>query len=422
MKFKAVALIFSLLTHGQLVFAGNAIESVRATLQELGRATHVVGNGSDFLDQFNAQVQPGGRVKLMEITGFSEAGIKPYDEMAYHNTIVSHLKRVDPKVTVLLVVGGTADGIGSIYKHISELQNQGELKNVVLSGIMSVAGSKYAKYLPEMDLLWLVDSIKDKDGQPTWEVIEKVGGPSMTVELFNLFARKFTDRVESMSYHVAEGGLIAIKEAAELAGRMGDFEFAPTKLVDLYLHTDVLPEKMDNPEKDKGYYAATSLALFLDQVKNKRGASKISSRLRIKVQPNMRAPDPTTPSNYGKVYGLEEFLLKGHDGIKISDWLNEGYLANQVEAANSKIKFYQEKMATAEDWDQTYPSQPNSNYYQSKDYFAQIVDHYNSRLIALSSYQRVVSRLRDAESNFFRSFDHARNMKNCNFQLKPPAE
>ncbi len=136
------------------------------------------------------------------------------------------------------------------------------------------------------------------------------------------------------------------------------------------------------------------------------------------VQPNFRAPDPTDPGLYGRVYSVEEFLNSGHDGRKISDLLNIELINEQMSLAQQQESDYKDKIETAEIWDQTYPSQVGSNYYKSKEYYISLLENVQRRKLFLSSYIRVINNLNTSRASFFDAIHKGKDLNLCNALLQ----
>lgn len=373
-----------------------AVEKINAYNRTNNLQMKVVSSGQEF-SRAADEMTKSSSIAVVQWSGFSGAGIHENDTRAFHDMVLDHLSKFSLETKIILVAGATTDGLGSLYEKVKEQQKEGKLSNVILTGLMSEAGAAYPDSISKnLDLLWVVNSLKDSEGNPSWEVIETPGGPSQTVELFNHLSLQFGSRIQTMEHHVAEGGLIAIKEGGELFASSYRSDFAKDKNINLFLHTNVKPKHLDNAKKDKGFYAASTIALSLGAYAAQKN---LPPRLRVTVQPNFHAPDPTSPFNYSRSYTLTEFLKNGHDGVKLSDYTNENKMHELLHEAQNNIQLYTEKAQNAKVWDGKGYS-TNSNYYEASKYFENLVAQFKEKERFFQSFARYAEKLPSAIKDF----------------------
>lgn len=243
-------------------------ESVYVNEQQANSQSRVVTQYDVFKYRL-ARMIGGSQFSAIEIVGFSGAGyndIERFKEQVRGQILVEAERVKDGKV--VLVLGGSIDGIGAAYDVAEKLRAEG-MKNLVVVGMVAQEVVKYQLegkiqgwgdvLSPKQDLLLLVDNSRNGQ-QGSWELTEKPNGSSRTVDIV-LDLTKLQNNV-STRFQVYEGGEQSIKETIELAARSSSV--AADKRINIDLIVGHEPaEKQVKKGKDKGFRAATQLVEFL---------------------------------------------------------------------------------------------------------------------------------------------------------------
>jgi hypothetical protein len=235
---------------------------------------------SDYIDFVLAlRDSVGNRPSSMhEFMGFSGAGYAEKDVFVsdFKNAVIGAVNetkaRLGSNAVTVLVLGGTLDGFGIGYDIIDDLKKSGQIKDVVVAGMVSDQAVKYHMdgvkqgydvISPKQDHI-LVMKTYTEGGNQTWELKDSKTDTSKTVDLLN----RYNLLSGSSSYsvmHVMEGGEQAIKESMEML-------VENTRAQQTFQKGAVSPEmrlyvgyREGKVAKMKGYKAATQMVRILAQ-------------------------------------------------------------------------------------------------------------------------------------------------------------
>lgn len=256
------------------------VTEYRQSLGEQGadKSSKVVTSYGTFF--YNLSRMIGGQsFRAIEIVGFSGAGYQDIER--YKGEVKTQLDRqlngIQSGGKVVVVLGGSIDGIGAAYDVLNELKKSDKYKNVVVVGMVSDQVVKYQlegkikgwgdTLSPHQQLLLALSTEKG-----SWELIEAkpapvyysdtlkehVPGTSRTVDILLDLAK--LQNCQKAELHVFEGGDQALREGLEFSARTS--EVAKAEKLAMVLHTGYEPsEKKVKQGKDKGFRAATQLAI-----------------------------------------------------------------------------------------------------------------------------------------------------------------
>lgn len=208
---------------------------------------------------------------MHEFLGYSGADYA--DKEGFKNDFRRIIKQVVAKTkanlgseaVTVLALGGTVDGFGVGYDIIDDLKKTGQIKDVIVVGLVSDQAVQYHAegiekgwgdvISPKQDFLYLADTYT-KDGSKVWELKSSPTSASDTVR-FLLDSRRSSYSV----MHVMEGGEQAFKESVEMLLEAARDANAGVKTdVEMKLYAGYREGK---PKKMKGYKAATQMTYLL---------------------------------------------------------------------------------------------------------------------------------------------------------------
>lgn len=246
-------------------------ESPAATEAENNTSSKVVTDYDSFLARLKSRLGAGD-FSVLPVAGFSGAG---YENAKRLETIFElelnqlnndysrthHSGTVNEKLVVIL--GGSTDGIGMFYDLIKKLKDSRKYKDVIVVGIVK---SKVIEYeiegrskgwntlSTEQDLLLL-----QKTKSANWEVLRE-RGTSANVDIIMDLGNM--ENCKKVNYTLFEGGEVALKEAIEVAVRTNELSKTEKLEMSLFPTYEPSPKKVATG-KDLGFRAATQTALAL---------------------------------------------------------------------------------------------------------------------------------------------------------------
>ena len=255
--------------------------------------TVIVSTLSSFVSELE-KLTEGKPFVVHEFLGFSGADFADIDgfrndfKQRILDIVKSTSESFGPDAKTVLLLGGTLDGFGVGYNVIAELREKGEIKNVIVGGLVSDAAVKYPESIsPKQDLLLFMNVYKEPGKDEAWELVSQLGGASATVEVLTKIISNPNAKVVSMELY--EGGAQALREATEYNINMEGLALEKTK--ELVLHVGYEPKKVD---KAKGIRAASNLAVIL------------SDPLKLKVQLFLTKPGSSSLIKSEEFYPVEE--------------------------------------------------------------------------------------------------------------------
>ncbi|TVQ77149.1 MAG: hypothetical protein EA369_09570 [Bradymonadales bacterium] len=224
---------------------------------------------------FGIQELVGGNpFAIYEYTGFSGATYSDMDQYSsdFREMVRAAVARTQRELgnnaRTVFVLGASTDGFGKGYEILQEMRGSGEISNAIVAGMASNEVVKYHLegaengwgdvISPHQDIVFLMQTYSDSDGNRSWELKTFPNGPSETVRLLTVASEEGGAAVSRME--VIEGGAQAFREAVEFLLEASGVSTAG--VLELVLNVGYEAGK---PKKDKGYRAASQLALLINE-------------------------------------------------------------------------------------------------------------------------------------------------------------
>lgn len=248
--------------------------------QFIGEASDISEQDSKVKTSLNAFVKDikdrvgSSKFDLYQFTGYSGASYSDMSkfEIDFRARVAAAVQRTQLKfeqtAKTVFVLGTTTDGFGRGYEIINEMRESGEISNVIVGGMASDEAVKYHLegaeqgwgdvISPHQDLVFLMNTYSDNAGNRSWELKRNESDQSETTRLL-IVANEMGASISRME--VFEGGAQAFEEAVEFL--LEASQASSSNRFELGLVYDFEP---GNRSKDKGYRAATQLALLINDV------------------------------------------------------------------------------------------------------------------------------------------------------------
>ncbi len=232
------------------------------------------------------------------------------------------LKEGGANAVTVLVLGGSKDGFGKGYEIIRQLQEEGQIKNVLVAGMVSEGVVKYhlegiqkgwgEVIAGENDVLFLMKTYRQKDGSTSWELKERPEDASKTVEILTNLGSKDLNLFTSME--IFEGGKQAFREGIEYMletyGKSGNFELTLNVEYDAGRAT-----------KDTGFRAATNITYTPQELHH--------GGINVRIF-NLETYDSTSfNAFYNSPYGLR---------VRADNWNPIAYVESQAKRVKEREK------------------------------------------------------------------------------------
>ncbi len=252
------------------------IEAYKKYLAKKGNPMQVETAYSRFMYSLLKEKIGGAEFIAKGYLGYSGAGIQQLDD--YKSKFASKALAAEAVANEfngksVIILGGSNDGFGVAYEVLNTLRTEGKLRNTIVVGMVADAVVPYQlegivrgwgeTISPHQDMVLLLGTRTDlKTGQQVWELVEKDGGSSRTVDILSDLTR--VPNCKGVEMVPFEGGAIALKEIVEYAARTNLVQ-SPEKMT-LTLSLGWEPaEKNVKKGKDQGPRAARDAAIILAQ-------------------------------------------------------------------------------------------------------------------------------------------------------------